>query len=996
MKPFPSRLFLCVAFSFFLCSFSTASHIAGGNITYECLGNDQYRVIMELFRDCGGNVDAGNIKEIAISSDCGMNKTTTLELRDSSEITQLCPGRIGDSECNGGGLPGFQGFTYTGVVSLPEDCDAYRFRWNKCCRNESRNIDQSQQKNLFIESTLNTANADCNNSPVFYGQPVPFVCGGQFIHYSLESFEADGDSLAFSLVPAWGKNGVKLPYQPGYTGNEPIPGITVDSGKGDLKFQAPDSIGVYIVTLRVKEYNANGKRIGTVRRDLQFVVLGCSDPPPFSPDSGNGAIDSLKGGAQKTDDHALKMCAGESFCFDVAIESPEPGDSIRLRSNVSSVLPGASFKWTNGNPARATICWNDTGGVSGERSFRIVADNQECPVNGRTTFTYDLKIKPRTLALSDHPIICGDQAAQLEAKGGSTFDWTVIAGDPMDIGNNFSCDSCSDPVASPDSTTSYELTGTLSSGCVNRDTITVEVVPDFNVELNVSDTTPCVEEPVFFETTTDPPDSGGYSYSWEPSDFLEPKKGPAPTARFLFPGNYPYMLEVKSPKGCVKRDSVFLSVDHYRPVAAPSASDTVLCRADSTLLKAGIESNVPGIDSGDRVVEWKPHNGLADPGAPNTFASPDSSTTYHLRVRDTTTGCTYRDSLDIQVTKGFSLQVGPDNFNTCGPASVALVAEPEPNDTGQYDYEWTPSIPLDNPSTRIPVARDLEGGDHTFTVEVTGEKGCQRTDSVKVRIDPRPQAGPLALDTGLCLGDTTTLVANLDTTIPGISVDQLAFEWSPASQVLQPNEKRTKAVPEEATTYTLRLSDTATGCSYRDSVTVDVAPLPDLAFMPDPSSGTAPLKVVFENRSGANVDAFWWDLGDGSAGPSDGDTVHTYKARGTFRVVLRGKNEYGCVDSTVRHIDVGVEPLVEVPNVFTPNEDPDRKNERFDFRELKKVERFRGRIFDRYGNKVHEWSKRENAWGGDGHAAGTYFYVIHVWDLDGDEHAIKGTVTLLR
>lgn len=34
--------------------FSYATHLMGGQITYECIGPNQYRVTVKLYRDCGG------------------------------------------------------------------------------------------------------------------------------------------------------------------------------------------------------------------------------------------------------------------------------------------------------------------------------------------------------------------------------------------------------------------------------------------------------------------------------------------------------------------------------------------------------------------------------------------------------------------------------------------------------------------------------------------------------------------------------------------------------------------------------------------------------------------------------------------------------------------------------------------------------------------------------------------------------------------------------
>ena len=46
------KLFLTFLFSLFLICEASASHIVGGDIYYDYLGNDNYRITVVLFRDC--------------------------------------------------------------------------------------------------------------------------------------------------------------------------------------------------------------------------------------------------------------------------------------------------------------------------------------------------------------------------------------------------------------------------------------------------------------------------------------------------------------------------------------------------------------------------------------------------------------------------------------------------------------------------------------------------------------------------------------------------------------------------------------------------------------------------------------------------------------------------------------------------------------------------------------------------------------------------------
>ncbi len=110
------------------------------------------------------------------------------------------------------------------------------------------------------------------------------------------------------------------------------------------------------------------------------------------------------------------------------------------------------------------------------------------------------------------------------------------------------------------------------------------------------------------------------------------------------------------------------------------------------------------------------------------------------------------------------------------------------------------------------------------------------------------------------------------------------------------------------------------------------------------------------------------------------------------------KNEYGC-DSTVSlHLEV-LSPLVDIPEVFTPN--GDNKNSFFKIKNIEIYPLNHILIFNRWGNKVYEGKPYMNEWdgknyfgpkiGGDELPVGTYFYIL---DLGDGSDIIKGFIYL--
>src|SRR5688572_17607079 len=123
------KLILLLAIIISTASFqkAKASHIAGGDISYVCLGANQYQIYLNLFVDCVG-FDPGASQLINFTSTCGASTTATVNVTNpgGTEISQLCPSSLSNSTCNPGGtLPGMWVFHFEGIVTLTPPCDTW-------------------------------------------------------------------------------------------------------------------------------------------------------------------------------------------------------------------------------------------------------------------------------------------------------------------------------------------------------------------------------------------------------------------------------------------------------------------------------------------------------------------------------------------------------------------------------------------------------------------------------------------------------------------------------------------------------------------------------------------------------------------------------------------------------------------------------------------------------------------------------------------------------
>lgn len=552
-----------------------ASHIAGGEITYTCLGGNQYQINLNLFVDCLG-FDPGASQTINFTSTCGGTATLSVPITPATagglEISQLCPSSLPNSTCNGGTLPGMWLFSYEGIVTLAPPCDTWTMSWSTCCRNSA--ITNVTSFNYYIEATLNSATAPCNSSPQFTAQPIPYVCLGQVVNYSYGVIEPDGDSLYYSLIPALDAAGVPSTYAAGYSGTSPIPGITINSTTGLVTF-TPGLLGNFVVAILVQEYDAAGNLVGTVMRDIQFVVQNCTNVVPSST---GGAITSFGGNAVQTGPYSIEMCAGNCFNFTATYTDTDLTNVLTYISNITAALPGAVITSSGTNPLTLNVSWCSPAGTMGQNlTFTVTIQDGACPIQGQQVFVYNVNILDATTASPDITI-CGTQTAPLNAYGGSVFNWTVVSGPPMTPAN-FSCNPCANPVASPSATTTYEVVSNLSGTCDNIDTVTVFVVPSFTYTVTQSSTTSCLQDPVQLDVTALSP-AGAYTFLWTPATNLSNPNIANPVATFIAPGTYTYTLTVTSPGGCVQ--STVLSIS-----AAPAFSPQITAFSDTTFCAGG-------------------------------------------------------------------------------------------------------------------------------------------------------------------------------------------------------------------------------------------------------------------------------------------------------------------------------------------------------------------------------------------------------------------------
>jgi len=509
-----------------------STHVAGTDITYQCLGNDSFLITINVFRECtptnatwtypGIGVGFGGGTVTATSS-CG--QTINLSLPTTNvvngntavgiDVSQLCPTAV--SSCSGGTHPGMQLYTYQTIVVLSPPCNTWTIGYNApCCRNTNQNM--TTANGVFSWATLNSATDSCNSSPEFStANPNPYACLGQLVCYDLGVTELDGDSLVYSFDTAYSAVGTQYLYNPLYSGVLPIIGITIDPATGKIQF-TPTVAGNFVVVVKVCEYEyGTGLLKGCVRRDLQWVVNNCGNNAPAQLCSPNSII-SFSGTGAQVSNNTVEVCYGQNFSFVILVTDSfglNTTQYLTATSNVQQVLPGSQFIVVS-NTAQdslwVTVSWTATIGAAPFNTFSVNVSDNNCPVTAENSGLYVVKVIPSTYGGQDR-FVCKDPgiSEQLSAVGGTQFVWSVLAGGDT---TSLSCDSCTSPIVTPQKTTDYEVTSDLSSSCKNIDTVRIWVSETYDLTMT-HDTIICFDDSII-QLNVESSLIRNYSYEWWP------------------------------------------------------------------------------------------------------------------------------------------------------------------------------------------------------------------------------------------------------------------------------------------------------------------------------------------------------------------------------------------------------------------------------------------------------------------------------------------------
>lgn len=617
-----------------------------------------------------------------------------------------------------------------------------------------------------------------------------------------------------------------------------------------------------------------------------------------------------------------------------------PAGSTSLTANGAinyTWSPSAGLSSSNGSSV--------TAGPANTTTYTVTGDN----INGcisTASMVVTVAANP-TLTASANVTVCPLAATTLSVSGANTYTWSPN----IFLNNNTSASV----ISTPSVTTTYTIDGASTDGCIGSATLNVAVANTVVVNVSASNATIC---PLGSSTLSA---TGATSYTWTPAITLSSATGASVVASP--PASETYTV-IGSTSTCTNSAQVVITVT-TNPVIIPATSPTICSGATTPLSVSGASSYT-----------WAPDASLNTTSGANVNANPGVSTTYSV-AGTSPLGCIGYTVIPVVVIPTPTITTLASSLTICEGNTTLLTAY----GSATNSYTWSPAGSLSAAQgvqvTASPIVSTV--------YSVIGSNGtapdlCTASNTIEIVVIPKTPANTYTVDP-ICFGSYTTLFADGGNT----------YSWNPPFSVASPNSSITVAYPQSTTVYTVTVSNSGV-CPNTATVEVIVHPLPLIDAGQDTTinmdeyitlHGTGDVEVGFYPTNGNELNCNFC--------PSIIVHPQEYTC-----YILKGTNQYGCVNTDTVCVDITQNWEVFFPNAFTP--DGNGNNDIFipvgyAIKEIKLT------IFDRWGVQIFQSDDTHVGWDGTYKGKlceqGVYIYKAEVTSLADTKVYKTGHVTLL-
>ena len=872
-----------VAIVTIMCSLFTtntlqATHIVGGNIYYECLGNNNYRVTFEMRRDCFNGDERAQFDDPAsiavydgegnLMSNAGRFGLIQIPFSSSDTLNEILT-----SECQVFGQDVcVHTTTYEAVVKLPDSPTGYTLVYQRCCRNNTLTniIEPLEQGATYAVDITPKAMALCNSTPQFNAWPDIYLCNNDWYRFDHSAFDVDGDSLVYELcVPSIGATRdmpqprpaaappyEDVPWAQPFGLNNMMGGtapLRIDAQTGLLSVR-PDIIGQFLIGICVKEYR-DGELLSIVKRDFEFNTRVCNDAPEAN-----------------------------------FVVEPNPNcDGLELQF-VNNSTTNRDYLWFFDYDSDRSLTSTEqsptfTFPESGRYRVRLEVTDGEC----LDIFTQIVGVSSAGDIQPDFEISSDDCGSNFTFKfeDKTTSNQRIIGREwSIDYGGFRRAESGAEftiNLPKEDRTANITYTVTGETGCIETITRTVDL-HFLETTAVSSDITICQGSSTELIDFADE----DFTYTWLPTTGLDLTDPTRPIASPISSTTYVLAL---SDGICNTQITIPVTVD----------DDNTIVVAGADVACAGVITLEASSDGTNRF-EWFANEALTESiGSTNpiSFVITEIPDVIYVQSNENK-ACNFKaiDLSDILVTDGLGLEISNNEaIPICEGDEVILSA----STLVQATFTWFNENGRDvgtGPSVTI-----LPRNNEVFTVVAEDENGCTETASFTTTI-----ANEIDLELSIddneidrCFGDRLDVTAESDSDV--------TIEWFRGETRVESDDRLTEVLRESAI-YRAVATDRF-GCSTSRELIVNVADEIEYTLNEEDrvvrfcSDETFDLIVQTEDEDNRFV---WLD--------ADGNVLHrgerlVLDASNNGEITLQVSNEFGCTQEETIRVDVPQEIVID-------------------------------------------------------------------------------------
>ena len=813
------RLLQIILFVLLSSTVADAWHLVGGEMYYECLGNNQYKIYMKVYRDCSNSngqaagydnpapfsVFDGNGNQVAIN---GGSNTVYVPI-------DIGPNNIPVTTGNPCVIPPsglcVEEATYETTITLPYNPNGYHISYQRCCRNSSiTNIfNPNSYGGTFTIFISDLAQTSCNNSPKFNNFPPIVICTNQPLDVDHSASDIEGDSLVYSFCapftgfqqgnpgpgPATPPPYSTVPFIPPLTASNPLGGnpvITINPQTGFIT-GIPTVTGQYVVGVCVEEYR-NGVLLSTLRRDFQFNATACAVTVQAD------ILEDYKTGFR---DFVVENC----------------GDTI-----IDFVNQSGQAQFINGYE------WNFD--FNDGTSFNSTNNAPTINFPGYDTYQGTMVVNPGSAGCTDTAFITVIVHPPPTANFTVMFDSCLIG--PVSFFDNSS-------VGNPNDTISYyfwefddgniadtlnpvyqyldagvydtKLTVTDENGCVDSTFVNVVWAPTPIIDILPSTFVGCAPEDIEFVNNSYP--ITGYTTTWDLGDGNFSSDA-SPIHTYTAPGVYTVSVHIESPLNCEATDTFPELITIYE---AP-ISNAVAVFDSCEIGPVEFTSLATDGDTAIRYWTWDLADGNIATDT-NIVYQYINAGTYNvgLFVQDYN-GCTDTFYQSIDWYPAPIIYIGQPVYEGCSPFTVTIENNSYP--INGYETIWTLGDG-DTSFAASPTHTYADIGNYTLSLFVRSPTGCESSQTFDdlVVVHPNPVAD-------FTYNPTILSTFNPTANMLDQSIDAIAWQWDFNGEGTSFDQNPTHIFVDTGTTVIQLIATHPSGCQDTLIRLIDI--VPDYSF----------------------------------------------------------------------------------------------------------------------------------------------------------------------